>query len=131
MRSRSISRRTIYRYMSVFITESERLDSRVISLQSSAVSVLRKRSDFNAVLRLLEGLGYIRVMWADTNVAINAHLTDAGMVFLVVRAEERRKFIISSVVVPIFLSVITSMATVYILPTLGRLAQQWLSGTWR
>lgn len=81
MKSRAVSSKTIRLFMSVLVSESQRTDSKVISLQSGAVADLRKRDDFNAVLRVLEGLEYCKILWADCNVPINLHFTDKGLTY--------------------------------------------------
>ena len=81
MNANTVSKQTIRLFMSILIGEARINDSSVVSLQSKAVSDLRSRKDFNSVLRVLQGLGYCKILWADCNVPINLHFTDKGLTF--------------------------------------------------
>lgn len=81
MNANTVSKQTIHLFMSILIGEAQKNDSSFVSLQSKAVADLRKRKDFNSVLRVLQGLGYCKILWADCNVPINLHFTDKGLTF--------------------------------------------------
>lgn len=81
MKANTVSKQTIRLFMSILIAEAQKNDSAVVSLQSKAIADLRKRKDFNSVLRVLQGMGYCKILWADCNVPINLHFTDKGLTF--------------------------------------------------
>lgn len=49
-----------------------------------------------------------------------------GLRYFAYRREQRKRLIINSVVFPIIVAIITSAITVYILPTVGKKATEWL-----
>lgn len=81
MYKNTVSNKTIRLFMSKLIAEAQKSDSTIVSLQSRAVADLRNRKDFNSVLRVLQGLGYCEILWADCNVPINLHFTDKGLTY--------------------------------------------------
>lgn len=82
MHVKPISDRTMIYFMSVFINQSRKSKSVLVSLQSDAIAPLRQRSDFCAVLLVLQGLGYIQIHWANVDHPYRIKLTDSGLAYL-------------------------------------------------
>lgn len=76
-----ISNRTQRHFMAAIVSRSRELNKRALRLQTEHFDALRKRDDFNSVLSLLEGKGYIQVKRADNGTAFTLHLTDLGYCF--------------------------------------------------
>lgn len=125
----AISRCTRNRFMRAFVKATNEDKQRVIRLNCPALVKLRARDDYANVLHVLISLGLIRPEYGSHGGLLWYALTNEGQCYFEKIADERRKFLLHSIIVPILISIITTAVTVYILPPLGRQVERWLSGT--
>lgn len=124
-----ISRFTRNRFMRVFVSVVRCKGSNSIHPNAPELSELKQRSDYANVIGLLISMELIKPNRLPDGRLLWYELTNSGMRYFEQRADERRKFIMSSVVVPIIVSIITTAVAVYILPLLGERLKRWLAGT--
>ena len=125
---RTIPRRVINRYMRAFVDSTRHSKTTVVDFRFEAAKAMCERDDFPVVLALLEGLDLVNIHRENTQI-VAVSLTHEGRCYFERKAERRRKFILESIAIPILVALIISIITVYILPSVGRQAQRWLSGT--
>ncbi len=80
--TKRIPNRTLHRYMETIIAQSDRMNTRIVSLEAPAFTALRADPDFCRIIRRLEGLGYIEALWVDTCNPVSAALTRTGSAYL-------------------------------------------------
>lgn len=125
---RCISRRVRHRFMKAFVYSTRRSRTNYVDFKNPKVAALKKRKDFSDVVQVLFGLGLVKVHYMPGDPQPRYLLTDAGLSYLERCADERRRAVVNSILVPILVSIVTAMVTLYILQPLGQRASRWLEG---
>lgn len=126
---KKISVRTRNRFMRRLLAAAKSSNGNSVQFNAPEIEALKKRKDFQAVMQVLGGLGLIAFARNDTTGRLMWYtITDAGMCYFEKRSDEFRNFLLTSIVVPIIVSILTTAVAVYILPPLGRRVEAWLAG---
>lgn len=124
-----IPKRTRSKYMRAFVSSARSNHGDVVFLGDSTLRDLKKEDEFESTVLCLEGLGLISVSRSvDRQRILKIRLTSDGFSYFERLSDERRRMIMTSILVPVIVSIITTAISVYILPPLGRRVEAWLAG---
>lgn len=123
---KKVSRRTQDKFMRALLSAAG--STRAAKPDHPALESLRKRKDFEHVMMVLEGLGLVMFVRRNGGQFLWYGITPAGCCYFEKRADERYRMLVNGVLIPVLVALITTTVTVYILPTLGESAKQWLKG---
>ena len=125
---KKVSRRTRNLFMCTLLNAAAEHKTRTVSANHPGLSNLRSRNDFTSVMMVLEGLNLIEMKYIAPG-SLHYVLTPQGMSYRERSSDERYHLIMNSFVIPVLVAIITTMVTVYILPSLGRSASKLLEGS--
>lgn len=123
---KKVSRAIQAKYMRAFIDSASEFGGQQIILGNNEIAKLDSLCCFSDVVSVLEGLGNVSVLRAAAGNILSIELTPQGRCYFERRADDRHRLIMNSIVIPVIVAIITTTVTVYILPSLGRKAEEWL-----
>lgn len=108
------------------LVENRRLGKSNIDPGDTRFQLLCSKLQLLSALDALEALGCVKLHRAkdfkfdglDGVEIVGIELTDKGTAYFEQLSDKRRQFILCSIVVPIIVSILTTIVTVYILPTI-------------
>lgn len=108
------------------LVENRRVGNHNLDLNDTQFQLLCPKLQLLSALDALEASGYVKLHRAkdfkfeelDGREIAGIELTDKGNVYFEQLSDKRRQFILCSIVVPFIVSILTTIATVYILPTI-------------
>ena len=123
---KKVSRSVRSKYMKSFITSASNSGKHQIILSDEEISTLGSLYRYSDVVDVLEGMGNVTTIRSASGNILSLKLTPLGRCYFERLAEERRRLIVNSIILPIMVSIITTVVAVYILPSIGRQVQSWL-----
>lgn len=116
-------------FMRVLLEVAARNKSDLVEPHAPELEKLRRREDYDQVIAVLEGLGLIAEVRGPQFGSVRYRILPEGLCFFEKLRDDFRSLLVRSVLVPVFVSLITAALTVYVLPSLGKQAEKWLSDT--
>lgn len=121
--------RTRKLFMRTLLDVAARNKSDVVEPHAPELHELRQREDYDRVIAVLEGLGLIAEVDGPQFRSVRYRILPEGMCFFEKLRDDLRSLLVRSILIPVLVSLITAALTVYVLPSLGKQAEKWLSDT--
>ena len=116
-------------FMRTLLDVAARNRSDVVEPHAPELEKLRRREDYDRVITVLEGLGLIAEVRGPQFGSVRYRILPEVLCFFEKLRDDFRSLLVRSVLIPVFVSLITAALTVYVLPSLGKQAEKWLSDT--
>ena len=122
---KAVPRRVIDRIVRYFLDHGGKIANARDDLAALRAFAGYRSEDSERVLLCVHGLGLIQPKQLALSVE-QLFLTPAGYSYFERRRDDRRKLLVNSLALPLLVSLVTAMVTVYILPRLGEAADTWM-----
>ena len=114
-------------FMRTLLEVAARNKSDLVEPHAPELHVLRQREDYDRVIAVLEGLGLIATVNDINHRSKRYKILPEGLCFFERLRDDLRSLLVRSILIPVLVSLITAALTVYVLPSLGKQAEKWLS----